>query len=120
MIRDQTARCHVISNAQSLINVCKGKNIIVSSGCEKEMELRGPYDVANLALLFDLKEFQAKDALSINCRSVLMHGKARKTARSVLSIAKVSTLTPHDSRQDDEAGGADTGPPAKRKKFEAI
>lgn len=25
MIRDQTARCHVISNAQALINVCKGR-----------------------------------------------------------------------------------------------
>ncbi|KAK2189366.1 hypothetical protein NP493_108g02022 [Ridgeia piscesae] len=74
MIRDQTARCHVISNAQALINVCKGRNIIVSSACEKETELRGPYDVFNLALLFDLKEFQAKDAISINCRSVVMHG----------------------------------------------
>ncbi|KAF9337352.1 hypothetical protein BG006_005159 [Podila minutissima] len=47
-IRDATARRNLISNAQSLIRVTRGKNIILSSQAMKAMELRGPYDIVNL------------------------------------------------------------------------
>ncbi|PIO23260.1 hypothetical protein AB205_0075130 [Aquarana catesbeiana] len=30
------------------MQTCKGKNIIISSGAERPLELRGPYDVATL------------------------------------------------------------------------
>ncbi|EMP24609.1 Ribonuclease P protein subunit p30 [Chelonia mydas] len=41
-------RRYTISNALSLMQICKGKNIIISSAAERPLELRGPYDVANL------------------------------------------------------------------------
>lgn len=47
-IIDATARRNLISNAQSLIRVTRGKNIILSSQAMKAMELRGPYDIVNL------------------------------------------------------------------------
>ncbi|CAG2206636.1 RPP1 [Mytilus edulis] len=34
-IRDSTSRKYMIANAQTLIRVCKGKNVIISSGCLK-------------------------------------------------------------------------------------
>ncbi|XP_058697227.1 ribonuclease P protein subunit p30 isoform X3 [Poecile atricapillus] len=47
-IKDSTMRRYTISNAISLMQICKGKNIVISSAAERPLELRGPYDVANL------------------------------------------------------------------------
>ncbi|XP_026132501.1 ribonuclease P protein subunit p30-like isoform X2 [Carassius auratus] len=87
-IRDTTMRRYTIANAISLMEVCKGKNIIVSSGAEKPLELRGPYDIANLGLVFSLSEGDAKAAVSTNCRAVLLHGETRATASGVVYTMK--------------------------------
>ncbi|KAK2523518.1 Rpp30 [Columba guinea] len=47
-IKDSTMRRYTISNAISLMQICKGKNIVISSAAERPLELRGPYDIANL------------------------------------------------------------------------
>ncbi|KAL8621275.1 hypothetical protein ACOMHN_008100 [Nucella lapillus] len=95
-IRDSTYRQNTISAALKLCSICKGKNIIISSGCEKVMELRGPYEIMNLGLLFGLTSPQSKDAVSKNCRAVLKHAEARKIAKSVVSVVKSSQLSPGD------------------------
>lgn len=87
-IRDSTMRRYTIANAISLIEACKGKNIIISSGAEKPLEMRGPYDIANLGLVFSLSEGDAKSAVSTNCRSVLLHGETRATASGVVFTMK--------------------------------
>nr|XP_048294865.1 ribonuclease P protein subunit p30 isoform X3 [Myodes glareolus] len=76
-IRDATMRRYTISNALSLMQICRGKNVILSSGAERPLEIRGPYDVANLGLLFGLSESEAKAAVSTNCRAAFLHGVAR-------------------------------------------
>ncbi|XP_078422112.1 ribonuclease P protein subunit p30 isoform X2 [Cetorhinus maximus] len=83
-IKDSTMRRYTISNALSLMQICKGKNIIMSSAAERHLELRGPYDIANLGLLFGLTEGDAKAAVSTNCRAALLHGETRKTALGVI------------------------------------
>ncbi|KAM4032076.1 ribonuclease P protein subunit p30 [Anomaloglossus baeobatrachus] len=87
-IKDSSIRRYTISNAINLMEICKGKNVIISSGAEKPLELRGPYDVATLALLFGLSERSAKAALSTNCRAALLHGETRKTAFGVTYTVK--------------------------------
>ncbi|XP_063817745.1 ribonuclease P protein subunit p30 [Pseudophryne corroboree] len=87
-IKDSTLRRYTISNALSLMQICKGKNIIISSAAERPLELRGPYDVATLGLLFGLSEAAAKAALSVNCRSALLHGETRKTAFGITLTVK--------------------------------
>uniref|UniRef100_A0A672LP89 Ribonuclease P protein subunit p30 n=1 Tax=Sinocyclocheilus grahami TaxID=75366 RepID=A0A672LP89_SINGR len=77
-IRDTTMRRYTIANAISLMEVCKGK----------PLELRGPYDIANLGLVFSLSEGDAKGAVSTNCRSVLLHGETRATASGVVYTMK--------------------------------
>ncbi|KAG0092811.1 hypothetical protein BGZ92_008522 [Podila epicladia] len=72
-IRDATARRNLISNAQSLIRVTRGKNIILSSQAMKAMELRGPYDIVNFGTLLGLNQAVAKDCLSSHCRAVAVH-----------------------------------------------
>ncbi|XP_037255885.1 ribonuclease P protein subunit p30 isoform X1 [Falco biarmicus] len=73
-IKDSTMRRYTISNAISLMQICKGKNVVISSAAERPLELRGPYDVANLGLLFGLSESEAKAAVSTNCRAAVLHG----------------------------------------------
>ncbi|CAK6978138.1 ribonuclease P protein subunit p30 [Scomber scombrus] len=98
-IRDATRRRYTISNAVSLMESCRGRNVILSSAAEKPLELRGPYDVANLGLLFGLSDGDAKEAVSSSCRSVLLHAETRKTASGVVHTVK----------------SPDTGPAAKRR-----
>ncbi|NXO02518.1 RPP30 protein, partial [Rhinopomastus cyanomelas] len=87
-IKDSTMRRYTISNAISLMQICKGKNIVVSSAAERPLELRGPYDVANLSLLFGLSESEAKAAVSTNCRATMLHGETRKSACGVVYTVK--------------------------------
>ncbi|XP_042314566.1 ribonuclease P protein subunit p30 isoform X2 [Sceloporus undulatus] len=80
-IKDSTMRRYTVSNALSLMQICRGKNIILSSGAERPLQLRGPYDVANLGWLLGLSEGNAKAAVSANCRAVLLHGGGGGPAR---------------------------------------
>ncbi|KAF9320042.1 hypothetical protein BG003_007404 [Podila horticola] len=93
-IRDATARRNLISNAQSLIRVTRGKNIILSSQAMKAMELRGPYDIVNFGTLLGLNQAVAKDCLSSHCRAVAVHAETRRnTTRAVISVDPVASLT---------------------------
>uniref|UniRef100_A0A665VCV5 Ribonuclease P protein subunit p30 n=1 Tax=Echeneis naucrates TaxID=173247 RepID=A0A665VCV5_ECHNA len=83
-IRDSTLRRYTIANAINLMESCKGRNVILSSAAEKALELRGPYDVTNLGLLFGLSDGDAKEAVCSTCRSVLLHAETRKTASGII------------------------------------
>ena len=92
-IRDEGLRKHTITNALELIRVCKGRNVVISSGAERTIELRGPYDLVNLGLLFGLKPDQSKAAVSKNIRSLLYHAEARnKTVKAVVSLEKMPVV----------------------------
>ncbi|KAG9345982.1 hypothetical protein JZ751_007797 [Albula glossodonta] len=112
-IKDSTMRRYTISNALSLMETCKGKNVIVSSGAETGLELRGPYDIANLGLLFGLSEGDAKAAVSANCRAVILHGETRKTALGIIHTMK--KIQPTAERQEEEEA-----PVSKRAKTETL
>ena len=89
-IRDEGLRKHTITNALELIRVCKGRNVVMSSGAERTIELRGPYDIINLGLLFGLKPDQSKATVSRNVRSIIYHAEARnKTVKGAVSLEKM-------------------------------
>ncbi|XP_040033234.2 ribonuclease P protein subunit p30 isoform X1 [Gasterosteus aculeatus] len=113
-IRDSTRRRYTIANAVSLMESCRGKNVILSSAAEKPLEIRGPYDITNLGLLFGLSDADAKDAVSTTCRSVVLHAETRKLASGIIYTMKSCT----ESSSLQGAPPADTGeaPAAKRAK----
>ncbi|XP_041829943.1 ribonuclease P protein subunit p30-like [Melanotaenia boesemani] len=98
-IRDATMRRYTIANAVMMMSqhVCLFQNVILSSAAEKALELRGPYDVTNLGLLFGLSDSDSKEAVSSTCRAVLLHAETRKTACGVVRTVK---------NQDDGAAPA--------------
>jgi len=95
-IRDSSLRQNTISNARMLVSLSKGKNIILSSGCETPLELRSPQDVANLALLFGLTPKQAKDAVSTNYQKLISKSRSRKTASCAISLTTVAEMPEED------------------------
>lgn len=109
-IKDSTMRRYTISNALGLMQVCKGKNVIIASSAEKPLDLRGPYDVATLGLLFGLSDGEAKAAVSTHCRSALLHGETRQTAFGIVYTKK----KPSPEQDKDESI-----PVSKRAKTEA-
>lgn len=66
LILDAQMRRQTISNAKLLVDWTRGKNLLFSSAAPSVTELRGPYDVANLASLLGLQLERAKAALSKN------------------------------------------------------
>ncbi|XP_070608452.1 ribonuclease P protein subunit p30 isoform X1 [Erythrolamprus reginae] len=114
-IKDSTMRRYTISNAFSLMQICRGKNIVLSSGAEKPIQLRSPYDVANLGWLFGLSESNGKAAVSTNSRAVFLHGEARKTACGVVYTVKKPQLQEGDKEEeeDDDDDGAPLSKKAK-------
>lgn len=79
-------RRQLFGQAAALIQAAGRNAVCVSSGAVRAMDLRGPYDVANLCTCFSLDPGSAKAAISEQCRKVLAHGAARKTYRGVLKV----------------------------------
>ncbi|XP_064418810.1 ribonuclease P protein subunit p30 isoform X2 [Latimeria chalumnae] len=77
-------------------------NIIISSAAENPLELRGPYDVANLGLLFGLSEQDAKAAVSSNCRAAILHGETRRTAFGVIYTMKKAQVVKNQMEADKD------------------
>lgn len=82
-LSSQSARVSVISNSQLLVDKCRSKGILLSSGARSHIFVRSPYDVANLGLLFELKDHLCKEAVFKLGQSVLRHASARKNAASI-------------------------------------
>ncbi|XP_039263581.1 ribonuclease P protein subunit p30-like [Styela clava] len=91
MVRDPTMRKLTTTCALRLVECCKSKNIIMSSKSLHPLELRGPYDVANLGILFTMKESMVPHLVSHNCRCVVVHSFARKTAKGAVFIQKIES-----------------------------
>eukprot|EP00128_Syssomonas_multiformis_P005739 Colp12_sorted_trinity150504_noHs@30801 len=85
-LRDATARRNIISNAQGLVRITKGKNLFISSQAERALEVRGPYDISNLATLFNLTHAEGKACISNSSRAVLMHSETRKAVKTVFTV----------------------------------
>ncbi len=79
------ARRNLISGARDLLRVTNGKGVFFSSAATEALSLHAPYDVINLGAIFGLNPSAARDAISNNCRSLLLRSQTRKTYRGVVS-----------------------------------
>eukprot|EP00045_Choanoeca_perplexa_P002910 m.27616 g.27616 ORF g.27616 m.27616 type:complete len:318 (+) comp11763_c0_seq2:77-1030(+) len=90
---DSMARRHTLANAQAIVRVTKGHNVILSSGTSDPTCLRSPHDVANLARLFGLSHEQAWAALTTTPRQVVEHARMRRDShRGVIAARLVDSL----------------------------
>lgn len=86
-IKDTTKRSLFISNVLLLIEVTKGKNIIISSGAESYFEHRSPYDIVTIfETIFEMKPDVVKKMISDNCQKVVMKSVQRKYYKNVILL----------------------------------
>ncbi|XP_018684012.2 protein GAMETOPHYTE DEFECTIVE 1 [Musa acuminata AAA Group] len=79
LIADVHVRRQILSDAKLLADWTRGKNLIFSSAASTVNDVRGPYDVANLAVfLLGLSLERAKAAISGNCRSLVANALRKK------------------------------------------
>lgn len=79
MLRSNEARKWTVSNALMIWRATGGKDVIISSGSRKEMELRGPYDAMNLAIVLGLNMDQARKAVIDTAVHCVKRGETRKS-----------------------------------------
>ncbi|GBM49841.1 Ribonuclease P protein subunit p30 [Araneus ventricosus] len=92
-LMDQTSRRMVISNSQLLVDVLKGRNIIISSGTDRPMGLRSVLDVINLGLLFGFQKNQAESSVRKVGNLVLKHARTRnETGCGYASLTGIQKL----------------------------
>ena len=73
-IGDTAARRNIISNATGLVRGTRGRGLLISSEARRTADLRGPFDVINLATFWGMKqEFGMGDG-----RKVVLHSEARR------------------------------------------
>ncbi|KAH8352404.1 hypothetical protein KR084_003948 [Drosophila pseudotakahashii] len=101
-IVDSNNRKDMIKIAQNYCTKGKSKNIIFSSGAAHQFQLRGPYDVANLAFIFGLSEDQGKNAVDRHCRQLFLKAESRRVGKTIMFVKGNGPIVFSDSSEDDE------------------
>lgn len=122
-IVDSNLRRILIRKAHSYHSYGKSRNIILTSGAQDYIQLRSPYDVSHLGLLFGLSEEQARNAVAGACRGTMLRAEGRRFNKAIL-IANIEPEKESESSSEDEnmddletiEANDDQQQPTKRKK----
>lgn len=81
------SRRNLISNATQLIRATRGRGIIISSGAQRALACRGPWDVINLAAVWGLGQEKGTEAVGREARSVVVQAEVkRRSFRGVIDF----------------------------------
>lgn len=84
---DANARRNLISNATQLIRASRGRGVIFSSEARTAVACRAPWDVVNLAALWGLSQERGHEAVSRECRGVVVSAALKRTSyRGVVDV----------------------------------
>ncbi|CAD5234996.1 unnamed protein product [Bursaphelenchus xylophilus] len=92
-LNESKLRRQTLCNAKHLYRISrKGKGIILSSGAESIFAMRGPFDTANLGILFGAKPNEGKRFISDNCMDVLLRSQSRRTVKGAFHAAELTNV----------------------------
>lgn len=119
VIMDSNVRRFTITRSQQYHMVGKSKGIIISSEALDSFQIRSPYDIAGLGLIFGLSEEQAKCAISTTARKVLVAAESRRLGRTpvLMRYEDVNTST---SEEEDESESEAESSQDKRKRKDSV
>lgn len=100
-LKSKVQRQELITMAHFFHIYGKSKNLIISSGASQVLELRNPYDVANLALLFGLTEEQGKCALSSTCRRLILQIGGKRLGKTAFTIERIFPNKSEDNQNEE-------------------
>jgi len=121
---DSSVRRNLISNATQLIRASRGRGLVMSSGAAKAVACRAPWDVVNLAAVWGLGQERGYEAVSKECRSVVVAAKFKRTSyRGVIDVVyggmkptvQVEAKTGEEAAGKlKDAGRQQPGPPKRK------
>lgn len=87
LLGDRDARRNLITNATALIRASRGRGLIISSEAKAAVGCRGPWDAINLATVWGLSQEKGFEAMSKECRSVVVTAQLKRTSyRGVIDV----------------------------------
>lgn len=89
-LKSTLKRQETFTMAQYFYIYGKSKNAIISSGAVNYLDVRNPFDVANLGTLFGLSDEKAKCAVSRNCRLLLLASAGRKYGKTAITVELIT------------------------------
>ncbi|XP_058447661.1 ribonuclease P protein subunit p30 [Malaya genurostris] len=95
-------RKDIINRAHRYHSYGKSKNVIITSEARNRFHVRGPYDIANLGLIFGLSEEQSKNAILGAPRKILIAAEARRLGKAGLAISYRQKAVDSDDYSDSE------------------
>ncbi len=107
-MRNVQARIALIRYASHLIRFMKGRGILISSGAQEGCDLRGPYDIINMALIWGMKASQAQTALADEPQQCLSVAYSRRMTYSG-AIGFLDTGLQRQNKGDDTASHRERG-----------
>jgi ribonuclease P/MRP protein subunit RPP1 len=121
-IKDLDERKDTIARSHQYHMWGRSKNVVITSEARHKFDLRSPYDIANLGLIFGLSEEHAKSAiLSMGRKLLLRAGKSllraprtnhvklfaqfpesRRLGKTVMIVRKVQDFGDYDDTESDD------------------
>jgi len=86
-IEDMSIRRMVFSNAITIMNATKFKNIIITSKCADNFHHRSPFDVMNIFRVLGMPKDAATKAVGENTVKIIERGKFRKSFKGIVAFA---------------------------------
>lgn len=91
-LTDSAKRQILLRNATALAEICKGKNLIISSEVGDYISHRSPMDLKMMSELMGIEEKYRNKVLEENTQNVIFKAKNRKIYKGVLQITKPEEL----------------------------
>ncbi|VDN19604.1 unnamed protein product [Gongylonema pulchrum] len=92
-LKDSSQRREVLSNARQLmLSTRGGRGVVIASGAEAMIDIRAPYDAANIAVLFGIRPENARRLVSGNARKALLRAESRKTLKAGMLVTTVEEM----------------------------
>lgn len=95
-------RKDIINRSHKYHSYGKSKNVIISSEARNRFQVRGPYDIANLGLIFGLSEEQAKNSILGLPRKVLISADTRRHGKAGIVLNIRQNAVDSDDYSDTE------------------
>lgn len=107
-LKSSERRRQFFAQARKLMEITgNGRGVVLSSGAEDMISLRGPYDVSNLCSLFGLPPKCGRKFVSSNARDVLLRAQTRRTIKGAIHVADLASAS-HSQPQIPSASGKTT------------
>lgn len=101
-ITNSNDRKDIINRAHKYHSYGKSKNVVISSEARNRFQIRGPYDIANLGLIFGLSEEQSKNAILALPRKALINAETRRHGKAGVVVRLRQKAVDSDDYTDSE------------------